>query len=161
MQSVSLILQKIGRSVRRNPSGRFSTDLPYYAICILTQSAGNGKRKRDFPVEEKQRKNRFTRAVFLYIIPYTIFMGQGLRSRRGGRQSSAEMPGGKSSPLAGEPIRKEYPPPASREHPPCGARKTVRTHAVPPVFRPLRKFRVPFFRHRRREPAIPFRQGGQ
>ena len=43
--------------------------------------------------------------------------------------------------------------------PPCGARKTVRAYADPPVFRPLRKFRAPCFRHRRREPAIPLAQG--
>ena len=39
--------------------------------------------------------------------------------------------------------------------PPCGARKMLRAYAIPCVFRPLRKFRAPFFRHRRREPAIP------
>ncbi len=39
--------------------------------------------------------------------------------------------------------------------PPCGARKTLRAYAFPRVFRPLRKLRVPFLRHWRREPAIP------
>ncbi len=40
-------------------------------------------------------------------------------------------------------------------HPPCGARKMLRAYAIPCIFRPLRKFRAPFFRRRRREPAIP------
>ena len=43
--------------------------------------------------------------------------------------------------------------------PPCGARKTHRACADPRDFRPLRKLRVPFFCHRRREPAIPLAQG--
>ena len=43
--------------------------------------------------------------------------------------------------------------------PPCGARKSHRACADPRDFRPLRKLRVPFFRHRRREPAIPLAQG--
>ena len=38
-------------------------------------------------------------------------------------------------------------------------RKTVRACADPRDFRLLRKLRVPFFRHRRREPAIPLAQG--
>ena len=44
---------------------------------------------------------------------------------------------------------------ASRQLPPCGARKMLRAYADPCIFRPLRKLRFPFFRHRRREPAIP------
>ncbi len=40
--------------------------------------------------------------------------------------------------------------------PPCGARKTLRTYALPRVFRPLRKLRPRFIRYRRRETAIPF-----
>ena len=39
--------------------------------------------------------------------------------------------------------------------PPCGARKTVRAYAIPPVFRPLRKRHQPFIRHWRRAGAFP------
>ena len=39
--------------------------------------------------------------------------------------------------------------------PPCGARKTVRAYANPPVFRPLRKRHQPFLRHWRRAGAFP------
>ena len=39
--------------------------------------------------------------------------------------------------------------------PPCGARKTVRAYAIPPVFRPLRKLRPCFFCHLQRKAAIP------
>ncbi len=46
-----------------------------------------------------------------------------------------------------------------RTAPPCGARKTLRAHAIPCVFRPLRKFRLCFICHRQRKAAIPLRQG--
>ena len=43
--------------------------------------------------------------------------------------------------------------------PPCGARKTVRAYAIPPVFRPLRKLRPCFFCHLQRKAAIPRARG--
>ena len=43
---------------------------------------------------------------------------------------------------------------SARPQTPCGARKTVRAYADPPVFRPLRKLRAPCIRRRRREPSI-------
>ena len=39
--------------------------------------------------------------------------------------------------------------------PPCGARKTVRAYATPPVFRPLRKLRLCFLCHRQHKAEIP------
>ena len=61
--------------------------------------------------------------------------------------------GGDSSPCRGA----RAPPRRRGRRPPCGARKTHRAYAISRVFRPLRKLPVPFFRHRRREPAIPRR----
>ena len=43
--------------------------------------------------------------------------------------------------------------------PPCGARKTVRAYADPPVFRPLRKKSPRFFCHRQREGSFPRARG--
>ena len=45
-------------------------------------------------------------------------------------------------------------PPGYRFAPPCGARKTVRAFADPPVFRPLRIRHLPFFCHRQRAGAL-------
>ena len=39
--------------------------------------------------------------------------------------------------------------------PPCGARRTVRAYAVPPILRPLQKSRNAFLCHRQRHCAIP------
>ena len=43
--------------------------------------------------------------------------------------------------------------------PPCGARKTVRAYADPPVFRPLRKKSPRFFCRRQREGSFPRARG--
>ena len=75
----------------------------------------------------------------------------------GGRRSKAAIPA--AAPLAGR--REAGPGMANAARwrdfvfcPPCGARKTVRAYAIPPVFRPLRKRHQPFIRHWRRAGAF-------
>ena len=48
-------------------------------------------------------------------------------------------------------------PPLRATCPLCGARKMLRAYAFPCIFRLLQKLRVPFFRRRQRELAIPVR----
>ena len=64
-----------------------------------------------------------------------------------GRNSSGFPTAAEIACGATEPVR-------SGDRTPCGARKTVRAYADPPVFRPLRKLRPRFFCRRQREAAI-------